>query len=137
MSSHFFVIKLKDVIKTLIIAAAAIVVLVVALNALAPSFKSSKNLYIPGTYRTALALGKASASVDVTVDERKIKAVELTEAGSDTEYFYPLLRSTAAFLEDEIVKNQSLTVAVPENASVTAGVILQAVEEALEEAAVR
>lgn len=72
--------------------------------------------------------------IAVTVDELKIKSVELTDEGSGTDYFYPLLKSTAAVLGDEIVENQSLSVAVPENASVTASVILNAVEEALAEA---
>lgn len=136
MSSHFFVIKLKDVIKTLIIVAAAIVILVAALSTSVTTFKGSQSRYIPGTYRTALDLDKENAVIAVTVDEHKIKSVELTDEGSGTDYFYPLLKSTAAVLGDEIVENQSLSVAVPENASVTAGVILNAVEEALAEAEV-
>ena len=134
MSSHFFVIKLKDVIKTLIIIAAIVVILAAALRTSVPSFKSSGNLYVPGTYRTALNLDKDSALIAVTVDENKIKSIELTEESPSTEYFYPLLKSTAAFLGGEIVKNQSLSVEAPENASVTAGIILTAVEESLNEA---
>ena len=136
MSSHFFVIKLKDVIKTLIIVAAAIVILVVALNTSVPSFNSTKNLYVPGTYEAAVKLDKDSALIITTVDENEIKSVKFSPGSQNTAYFYPLLESTALFLGDEIVKNQSLSVEIPENASVTAGVILQAVEETLREASV-
>ena len=137
MSSHFFVIKLKDVIKTLINVAAAIVILVTALNTSSHTFRSTKSLYIPGTYRTALNLARDRAEIAVTVDEKRIKSVELAGLSGSTEYFYPLLRSTAAVLGDEIVESQSLAVAVPEGASVTSGIILEAVGEALEEAKLR
>lgn len=136
MSSHFFVIKLKDVIKTLIIVAAAIVVLVVALNTSVPSFNSTKSIYTPGTYEASLDLDKDSAIIVTTVDENEIKSVSLTLGSQNTAYFYPLLESTALLLGDEIVKNQSLSVEIPENASVTAGVILKAVEETLRDASV-
>ena len=134
MSSHFFVIKLKDVIKTLIIAAAAIVILIAALRTSVHTFNTAGKVYVPGTYVTSLGLDKDDAKIAVTVDEHRIKAVELTGESSASEYFYPLLKGTAAVIGDEIVKNQSLSVDVPENASVTAEVIMRAVEASLMEA---
>lgn len=136
MSSHFLVIKLKDVIKTVIIAAAAIIILIVALSTSVPSFSGKNALYTPGTYQAALDLDKDHALIELTVDEDEIKSIELTMGSSNTKYFYPLLESTAALLENEIIKNQSLSVAVPEDASFTAGVILSAVEKTLNEASI-
>ena len=131
--SQFMVIQARTLIKTLVFAAAA-VVLILAVATFAANRSGGSALYQPGTYTAELALPEASAQVMVTVSASRIQAVELNSTSQALPVFYPLLPDTMASLAQAVVEAQSTAIDLPDGAPVTGQLLLAAVDEALAQA---
>ena len=132
--TKFMVIKLKDLVKTAIFAILGVIILIALIYFLVPRDKTA--LYNPGVYTSSISINGEDLNVEVTVTDRKIKSVALVHTSETVPVFYPLFETAMEDVSKEIVKAQSTDVELPENAQVTSQYILEAVNQALEEAKV-
>ena len=130
-SAKFKVIKLKEVIKTGVFALVGLAVILLIIYFLVPGGMNKTAKYTPGTYSAEIMVDNEPITLYITVTDKKITGVELGEVSETLPYFYPLFESTAQAVGEEVIKKQSLDVAIPEDAPVTAGLILDAIEEGL------
>ena len=132
--TKFVVVKLKELIKTVIFAVLGVVILVGLIWFFLSLGNSDSGTYRDGVYHTQVALGSENAMVSVTIEDGKIEDVALTEVSESTMVFYPLLESAADEVSKQVVKTQSLTIQVSEKNAYSAQAILEAVAQGLKEA---
>ena len=132
--TKFMVVKLKELIKTVIFAVLGVVILVGLIWFFLSLGNSDSGTYRDGVYHTQVALGSENAMVSVTIEDGKIEDVALTEVSESTMVFYPLLESAADEVSKQVVKTQSLTIQVSEKNAYSAQAILEAVAQGLKEA---
>ncbi len=131
--TKFMVIKFKELLKTAIFAVLGVIIIIAIVYFMVPKNKTA--MYKPGVYSSNIVIDDELIQVDVAVDEQEIKSVSLIHTSETLPVFYPLLEKTASTISDEIVAKQSLDVEIPPDASVTSQIILDAVEQSLEKAA--
>lgn len=91
--------------------------------------------YIPGVYSSAITLNNQEVNVQVTVDSTKITSVTLVPLSEAVTTMYPLIQPAMDTLSQQIVENQSTTnISYSAETRYTSGVLLKAVEQALEKA---
>ncbi|MDD3393325.1 MAG: hypothetical protein EOM28_09935 [Clostridia bacterium] len=132
--TKFVVVKLKELIKTVVFAVLGVIILVGLIWFFLSLGDNDSGTYRDGVYHTQVALGEESAMVSVTVQDGKIEDVALSEVSESALVFYPLLQSAAEEVCKEVVKNQSLTIQVSEQNAYSAQAVLEAVAQGLEEA---
>jgi uncharacterized protein with FMN-binding domain len=132
--TRFMVVKLKELIKTVVFAVLGVIILVGLIWFFLSLGDNDSGTYRDGVYHTQLAVGDESAMVSVTIEDGKIEDVALTEVSESTMVFYPLLQSAAEEVCKEVVKTQSLTIQVSQENAYSAQAILEAVAQGLEEA---
>lgn len=135
-STKFMVIKFRELLKTAVFAVLGIIIIIALIYFFMPKNNQSAK-YTAGTYTSQITLNNETVDLKVTVDNKKIKSVELVHTAETIPVFYPLLETTAQEIGKEIVKNQSLDIDIPSEAEYTAKVILDAVKESLEEASAK
>lgn len=133
--TRFVVVKLKELIKTVVFAVLGVVILVGLIWFFLSLGDNDSGTYRDGVYHTQVALGDENAVVSVTVKKGKIEDVALTEVNESTMVFYPLLQTAAEEVCKEVVKTQSLTIQVSEENAYSAQAILEAVAQGLKAAA--
>ncbi|KXL53541.1 hypothetical protein CLNEO_07670 [Anaerotignum neopropionicum] len=133
--TRFVVVKLKELIKTVVFAVLGVVILVGLIWFFLSLGDNDSGTYRDGVYHTQVALGDENAVVSVTVKKGKIEDVALTEVDESTMVFYPLLQTAAEEVCKEVVKTQSLTIQVSEENAYSAQAILEAVAQGLKAAA--
>lgn len=132
--TRFVVVKLKELIKTVVFAVLGVIILVGLIWFFLSLGEKDTGTYQDGVYHTQVALGNESAMVTVTIEDGAIEDVALSEVSESTMVFYPLLESAAEEVCKEVVKTQSLTIQVSEQNAYSAQAILEAVAQGLEEA---
>lgn len=131
--TRFMVIKLKELIKTAIFAVLGVIIIIGLIYFFLPKNNSTAK-YEPGTYTSEVALNGGTAFIEITVDSDEIKSISLKETSETLPVFYPLLAETAEELGSEIVKNQSLDVAISSETAYTSEMLLDAVHNGLAQA---
>lgn len=131
--TKFMVIKFKELLKTAIFAILGILIIIAIIYFLVPK-GSDTALYNPGTYTSSIILDHEEIDVKVTVDETSIKDIALVHTTESLPVFYPLFEETATSMAGEIVKKQTLDIIIPEEASVTAQLLMDAISDGLEQA---
>ena len=134
MGSRFMVLKLKDIVKTAVVAVLGVVLVILAINTVLGKGGEEKCMYKPGTYSSEINLSTGSLTVEVEVGKNKIKSVSVTDTTETIPVFYPLFETTAQTMEKEIISAQSTDFALMGNAPETEKMILQAVEKNIEKA---
>lgn len=93
--------------------------------------------YIAGVYQTSVVLRNQVISVEVVVDENHINSVRLVNTDDTVTTMFPLFEPTMTELAVQIVETQSLEdITYSEDSKYTSLVLLNAVENALNKAAV-
>ncbi|MDR1688532.1 MAG: hypothetical protein LBS21_07970 [Clostridiales bacterium] len=138
--TKIMVFHLREIIRTLLFAIAGIAIIIALVYLFIPKDKSegeeSAAAYIPGTYISQITLSDQPVNIEVTVDKNSILSVELKNMAEVQEVFYPLVKPAIERIAAEIVQTQSLDVHISAEDSVTSGVLLSAIEEALTKARV-
>lgn len=134
--TRFMVIKFKELLKTAVFAVLGVLIIIAIIYFLVPK-NSSTALYEPGVYTSSIQLENESIDVQVTVDKNSIKDIALIHTTESLPVFYPLFEETASTMSKEIVKKQSLDIRLPEEASVTAQLIMDAVQDGLTQAEIK
>jgi uncharacterized protein with FMN-binding domain len=123
---------LKTIIRYGVIAIAAAIGLAVVLTVLCGR---SEATYSPGVYSAQIVLHSNPVSVQVTVDRHSIQSVELINMGESEAVFYPVFRQSFDDIASQIVAMQSTEgVQLTSDNAVTGGIILDAVDAALDKA---
>lgn len=132
--TKFVVVKLKELIKTVVFAVLGVIILVGLIWFFLSLGDKDSATYRDGVYHTQVALGEESAMVSVTIEDGMIEDIALSEMSETAMVFYPLMQSAAEEVCKEVVKNQSLTIQVSRQNAYSAQTILEAVAQGLEEA---
>ncbi|MCL2170817.1 MAG: hypothetical protein FWB71_01590 [Defluviitaleaceae bacterium] len=139
MKTRIVVLQMKDIVRTAIIAAVGLALVILLIWAIVPSRGTQQEAqamgaFVPGSYTAYIVIHNRPISVVVTVDEDSILNVELLNMAETQEVFYPLLRPTMERLSAEIVRYQSTEISAPLEISVTSRILLDAVNHALNQA---
>jgi uncharacterized protein with FMN-binding domain len=130
------VVQLKQLIKTGAFAVLSLSLVIMLAYVFVPSSSDDYALvrYVPGTYSTQIMLDQNPISVDVTVSELEILAIELNNLSDSQAVSYPLLQPTMDKIATEIIETQSLEVEVASGQVETGRLLLQAVYSSLDQA---
>ena len=139
VKSRFVVLRMKDIIRTGIFVIVGIILLIVLIRAIMPNNTAGGaaafGAFIPGTYTSYIIIHNQPISVSVTVDDEQIIDIVLSEMAESQEVFYPLIRPTMAQLSRQIIDTQSTNIQPPLEAAMTSRILLDAINNALEQAA--
>lgn len=133
-STKFFVIHLREVIKTVIFVVLGIILIGLLIHFFKPNSTNQAAMYTPGSYASTIILNDNPVEVVVTVDAHEILSVELLNMNEEQAVFYPLMQPTLNAIADEIVAKQSLDVEIPAQSEYTSAILLKAVDLALAKA---
>ncbi len=139
---HVF--RMKEVVYTLIFLALAILFIVLLVWMFNPGKDKGDSptsgtaayqvSYIPGVYRSTIALGENSIDVLVTLDKDHINSVSFDSLSETVTVMYPLLNKVMDSISSQVVANQSVDVTYEEDSKYTAQVILDAIKDAISNA---
>ncbi len=133
MGSRFVVIKLREVLKKFILTVIGFAIIGCILYFCIHE-NGDEACYNPGTYSAEIILHNNPVSVQVTVSENEIVNIELLNMGETQEVFYPLFKQSLGEISAEIIEKQSTNIALSNDKSTTGGILLKAVDFALEQA---
>ena len=135
------VLHMKEIIYTAIFAALAIVLIILLVIMFRPDGRTDQtdtgNRYTPGIYTSALTLNNTNLEVEVSVDETRINSIRFSNLDETVTTMFPLIQPAIEDIAEQICETQSLDdIALPEDAPYTSQIILDAIREAVEKAAV-
>ncbi len=134
---RIMVLQLRDIIKIGMIALIGIILIGFLIFFLVPKgHGATGDIYTPGTYAAQIILYNKPVDVEVTVSGKEITAIELKNMNTKQETFYPLFKTTLDELSPQIIKYQTTKIASKPETAVTSKILLDAVNAALEQAAV-
>ena len=138
------VLRMKEIIYTAIFIGLGILLVMLLFIMFRPGkgndapASSDQVLYIPGVYSASLKLGSLVVIVDVAVYKDRISAISLVSLSDSVATMYPLVQPSLQNLTRQICDTQSTkNLTYPEESRYTSQVLLQAIERALEKAAVK
>lgn len=135
------VLHMKEIIYTAIFAALGILLIVLLAAMFLPGRKDkdtgTEKQYTPGTYTSNLTLDNTSLEVEVSVDESHITSIRFSNLDENTLAMFPLIQPAIEEIAEQIYDSQSLEgIALSEDTPYTSQVILNAIANAVEKAAV-
>ena len=135
------VLHMKEIIYTAIFAALVILLIVL----LVIMFRSGREdnssgtgkQYAPGIYSSSLSLNNTNLEVEVSVDSSRINAIRCSNLDETVTTMFPLIQPAIEDIADQIYETQSLDdITFSDDAPYTSQIILDAIKEAVEKAAV-
>lgn len=131
--TKFMVIKLRELIKTVLFAVIGAIIIIMLIIILVP--KSADAKYKSGTYTTNINMGDETASVCLTFSETKITDATFIPTTDTLTVFYPLAQTTADDICTQIVDAQSTEGVTPApDYAVTGELIIAAADSCIERA---
>lgn len=134
------VLHMKEIIYTAIFAALGIILIVLLFIMFRPgkdAAPAETARYTPGIYTSSLTLNNTNLEVEVSVDESHINSIRFANLDETVTTMFPLIQPAIEDIAEQIYETQSLDdVALPEDTPYTSQIILDAVREAVEKAAV-
>ena len=132
------VLHMKEIIYTAIFAALALLVIVLLIFMFGTGKKDSavknEKQYTPGTYTSTLTLNNTNLEVEVSVDAYKINSIRFSNLDETVTTMFPLIQPAI----EQIYETQSPdSITLSEDTPYTSQLILDAVSEAVEKAAVK
>ena len=138
------VLRMKEIIYTAIFIGLGILLVMLLFIMFRPGkgndapASSDQVLYIPGVSSASLKLGSQEVNVEVAVDKDRISAISMVSLSDSVATMYPLVQPSLQNLTRQICDTQSTkNLTYPEESRYTSQVLLQAIERALEKAAVK
>ncbi len=131
MASKIFVLKLRDIIKTAVFAILGIIIIVAIIGFFSGSFKSA---YKEGTYNSEIVLYGKPVTLSVTVGKNEIESIVLNPLNETQEVFYPTFNACIDDIAGQVVEMQSTDIELNKDYEVTGGILLDAIDSALEQA---
>lgn len=138
--TKIIVLHMKEIIYTAVFAALGIlliILLVIMFRQNSSSSSTGEKQYTPGVYTSSLTLNNANLEVEVSVDESRINSIRFSNLDETVTAMYPLIQPAIEDIADQICATQSLEdISLPEDTPYTSQIILDAVREAVDKAAV-
>ena len=136
------VLHMKEIIYTAIFAALALLVIVLLIFMFGTGQKDSavknEKQYTPGTYTSTLTLNNTNLEVEVSVDAYKINSIRFSNLDETVTTMFPLIQPAIEEIAEQIYETQSPdSITLSEDTPYTSQLILDAVSEAVEKAAVK
>ena len=136
------VLHMKEIIYTAIFAALALLVIVLLIFMFVTGKKDSalknQNQSTPGTYTSTLTLNNTNLEVEVSVDAYKINSIRFSNLDETVTTMFPLIQPAIEEIAEQIYETQSPdSITLSEDTPYTSQLILDAVSEAVEKAAVK
>ena len=133
------VLHMKEIIYTAIFAALALLVIVLLIFMFGTGKKDSAvKQYTPGTYTSTLTLNNTNLEVEVSVDAYKINSIRFSNLDETVTTMFPLIQPAIEEIAEQIYETQSPdSITLSEDTPYTSQLILDAVSEAVEKAAVK
>lgn len=140
--TKIIVLHLKEIIYTAVFAALGILLIILLVFMFRPGNKSrsdqSSKQYNPGIYTSTLTLNNTNLEVEVSVDETHITSIRFSNLDDSITTMFPLIQPAIEEIAEQVYKTQSLDdITLSSEAPYTSQVILEAVSEAVEKAAVK
>lgn len=135
------VLHMKEIIYTAIFAALGIILIVLLVIMFRPDRDDGKadtgRQYTPGIYTSALTLNNTNLEVEVSVDETHINSIRFSNLDETVTTMYPLIQLAIEDIAEQIYETQSLDeVTLSDDTPYTSQIILDAIRDAVEKAAV-
>ncbi len=135
------VLHTKEIIYTAVFAVLAILLIALLVVMFGPGKKSdqtaSKKQYTPGVYTSTLTLNNTNLEVEVSVDESRINSIRFSNLDETVTTMFPLIQPAIEDIADQINDTQSLDdIQISDDTPYSSQVILDAISQALEKAAV-
>ncbi len=140
--TKIIVLHMKEIIYTAVFAALGIlliVLLVVMFRAGGgPENTNTKKQYTPGIYTSSLMLNNTNLEVEVSVDESRINSIRFSNLDETVTAMFPLIQPAIEEIAEQVYETQSLDdITLPEDTPYTSQIILDAIRDAVEKAAVQ
>lgn len=98
---------------------------------------TSISRYTPGIYRTSIQLNSNTFDVEVTVDQERIRSIQLRNLSESTSAMFPLVEPVLNSLSSQIYTDQSLdNLEYPSDQKYTSVMLINAIRKAVEKAEV-
>ena len=141
--TKIIVLHMKEIIYTAIFAALGILLIILLVVMFRPGGKKqpadahAEKQYTPGIYTSALTFNNTNLEVEVSVDESRINSIRFSNLDESITTMFPLVQPAIEDIADQIYKTQSLeNITLSEQSPYTSQVILDAIAETVEKAAV-
>ncbi|HJA80493.1 MAG TPA: hypothetical protein H9776_01795 [Candidatus Mediterraneibacter intestinipullorum] len=136
------VLHMKEIIYTAIFAALGILLVILLFIMFRPEKDTAGadtgKQYTPGIYTSSLTLNNTNLEVEVSVDESRINSIRFSNLDETVTTMFPLIQPAIEDIAEQVYETQSLDdVSLSEDAPYTSQIILDAIKEAVEKAAVR
>lgn len=136
------VLHMKEIIYTAIFAALGILLLILLFIMFRPDkgadHTDTGKQYTPGVYTSSLTLNNTNLEVEVSVDESRINSIRFSNLDETVTTMFPLIQPAIEDIAEQVYETQSLDdISLSEDAPYTSQIILDAIKEAVEKAAVR
>lgn len=135
------VLHLKELVYTAIFATLGILLIILLIFMFLPDNKDKDTketmTYTAGVYTSSIQLNDNAIDVEVVVDDSHINSISLVNLDETTAAMYPLMQPALDNLTSQIYEKQSLeNISYEDDNQYTSMVLLNAIESALEKAAV-
>lgn len=141
--TKIIVLHMKEIIYTAIFAALGILLIILLVFMFRPGGKKqqadagAERQYTPGTYTSTLTLNNTTLEVEVSVDESRINSIRFSNLDESVTTMFPLIQPAIEDIAEQIYETQSLeNITLSEQTPYTSQVILDAITETVEKAAV-
>ena len=141
--TKIIVLHMKEIIYTAIFAALGILLIILLVVMFRPGGKKqpadahAEKQYTPGIYTSALTFNNTNLEVEVSVDESRINSIRFSNLDESITTMFPLVQPAIEDIAEQIYKTQSLeNITLSEQSPYTSQVILDAIAETVEKAAV-
>lgn len=136
------VLHLKELVYTAIFATLGILLIILLIFMFLPDNKDKDTketmTYTAGVYTSSIQLNDNAIDVEVVVDEHHINSISLVNLDETTAAMYPLMQPALDNLTQQIYEKQSLEdISYGDDNQYTSMVLLNAIDSALEKAAVK
>lgn len=141
--TKIIVLHMKEIIYTAIFAALGILLIILLVFMFRPDGKKhptdthAEKQYTPGIYTSTLTLNNTNLEVEVSVDESRINSIRFSNLDESVTTMFPLIQPAIEDIAEQIYKTQSLeNITLSEKSPYTSQVILDAIKETVQKAAV-
>lgn len=135
------VIQLKEIIYTVIFAALGILLILLLIFMFKDKgdkvASTDTNLYIPGTYSSAITLNDMALNLDVVVDKNHINSVSFENIDDSVATMYPLVQPSLDMIATQLYNDVPIDqIQISEDSKYTEQLLIDAIRTALDKAKV-
>lgn len=139
--TKIIVLHMKEIIYTAVFAALGILLIILLAVMFRPDGgtkeTAAQEQYTPGIYTSSLTLNNANLEVEVSVDESRINSIRFSNLDETVATMFPLIQPAIEDIAEQVYETQSLdNITLPEDTPYTSQMILDAIKEAVNKAAV-